>query len=141
MNGRECVDALDVARDELHSLLNIRSVVEKDKEGLDIKLSKLRVMQRQGEQHLRDLRAAPVVVASEYETVRDLTESAKIEISAVHAQMAKNFQILAQNRLDISAAEKAIHDLTELLCKLDNNILEFPRNDKTVREVPWDGEI
>ena len=126
---REVEDALDVARDELHSLLNIRRVIEADKEGLDIKVSKLRVMVRQGEQHLRDLRAAPIVVASEFETVRNLTESGRVEISAVHAQMAKNFQILAQNRLDISAAEKSIHDLTELLCKLDNNILEFPKHD------------
>jgi hypothetical protein len=126
---REVEDALDVARDELHNMLHVRSIAEKEKEGLDIKVSKLRVMQRQGEQHLRDLRAAPVVVASEFENVRNLTESARVEISAVHAQMAQNFQILAQNRLDISAAEKSIHDLTELLCKLDNNILEFPKHD------------
>lgn len=129
MNVRECEDALDVARDELHKLLRIRSRIELDKEAFDIKVSKLRVMQRQGEQHLRELRASPIVVASEFETVRNLTESAKVEISAVHAQMAQNFQILAQNRLEISAAEKAIHDLTELLCKLDNNVLEFPKND------------
>ena len=129
MNIRDCEEALELARDELHNMLHIRSKIEVEKEGLDMRLSKLRVMQRQGEQHLKDLRTHPVIVASEFENVRNLTESAKVEISAVHAHMAQNFQILAQNRLDISAAEKLIHDLTELLCKLSNNILEFPKND------------
>ena len=122
-------DALDVARDELQSLLNIRNVIETEKEGLDMKASKLRVMQRQGEQHLRDLRAAPITLLSEYETLRNLTDSAKIELKNLNNQMAMNFQLLATNKLDISAAEKAIHDLVELGVELDNNILEFPKND------------
>lgn len=129
MNVRECEDALDVARDDVHRLLQIRDRIEKEKEGFDMKLSKLRVVLRTGEKHLKELRASPVVVASEFQNVRNYTESAKMEISAVHAQMAMNFQILAQNRLEITAAEKAVHALVELLCKLENNILEFPKND------------
>ena len=126
---RDVEDALDNARYELQKALDRRGRLERDQETLEIKASKLRVVLRQGVEHLRNLRKAEITVMSEYESVRNLTESARLELESVNGQLALHFAVMANNTAEIKTTEKAIHDLTELLCKFDNNVVRFPTND------------
>jgi chromosome segregation ATPase len=128
MRNSQIEDALDEARGQLDRVLAHRSRLEKTQDDLQMKLSKLRVAHRQGQQNLKDLREAGVVLLSEYENIKNLTASIQLEIKSANNQLAENFQFLAANRLAITDLEKAVHDLVAMLSKQDDNVLEFKRD-------------
>lgn len=84
---------------------------------------------RKAEEHIVTLKDSPIVVASEYENVRNLRDSFKLEIVESNRKSEIIFTNLAQRQIELSAAEAMEKTLTGRALTPVNNILEFPTRD------------
>jgi len=127
----EVDEALDLAREELNNVMARQRRYEIDTEALNVKLSKLKAMQRQGVQQLRNLRGSEIALLSEFATVKNLVASADLEIQNTNYQLAETFKKLAQNHLDLVCVERTIKELAAIQAESSKpkSVILFKNND------------